>query len=156
LHFHRVRIASPRDFWAGVLFGGFGLFMSIYAAMHYPLGTAVRMGPGYFPTWIGAMVALLGLLEMVRSLRVEGPALSRLRLRPTLFILGASVAYGFLLRPLGLVLATFLIVVASAAGGHEFRWRESLLLAAALAIFSVAVFVYGLGLPFPLWPEALQ
>ena len=53
-------------------------------------------------------------------------------------------------------MATALLVVASAAGGHEFRWREVLPLAAALAVFSLGVFVYGLGLPFPLWPEAMQ
>jgi hypothetical protein len=54
------------------------------------------------------------------------------------------------------VLSTFLIVVVSAAGGHEFRWREVVLLAAALAVFSVGVFVYALGLPFPLWPERFE
>jgi Tripartite tricarboxylate transporter TctB family len=150
-----VRIANPRDFCAGLLFGGFGLFMALYAAMNYKLGTAVRMGPGYFPTWVGAIVALLGLALAISSLRVEGPRLPRLAWRPTLFILGGSVAYGYLLKPLGLVLATILVVLISAAGGHEFRWRETLLLAVALALFALGVFVYGLGLPFPLWPEAL-
>ena len=151
-----MRIASPRDFWAGLLFGAFGLFVAIYAAMHYKYGTAVRMGPGYFPTWIGGIVALLGFALALRSLKIAGPRLAGLALRPTIFILGASIAYGFLLKPLGLVLATAVIVVVSAAGGHEFRWREAVLLAAALAVFSVAVFVYALGLPFPLWPEALE
>jgi putative tricarboxylic transport membrane protein len=148
-----VRIASPRDFWAGLLFGGFGLFMSIYAATHYKLGTAVRMGPGYFPTWVGGIVALCGLALAIGALRVQGPPVPPLYWRPALFVLGASIAYGYLLKPLGLVLATVLIVLVSAAGGHEFRWRETLALAIALALFSLGVFVYGLGLPFPLWPE---
>ena len=150
-----MRIANPRDFCAGLLFGGFGLFMALYAAMNYKLGTAVRMGPGYFPTWVGGIVALLGLALAISSLRVEGPRLPRLQWRPTLFILGGSIAYGYLLKPLGLLLATILVVLISAAGGHEFRWRETLLLAVALALFSLGVFVYGLGLPFPLWPEVL-
>jgi hypothetical protein len=151
-----VRIRSPQDFWSGLLFGGLGLCAALYAAMHYPLGSAIRMGPGYFPTWIGGIVALLGAVLVIRSLRFDGPPRPQLHLRPTLFILGASIAFGYLLKPLGLVLATVLLVVGSAAGGHEFRWREAILLALALAVFSVGVFIYGLGLPFPLWPEAME
>ena len=151
-----MRIRNPTDFWTGLLFGGLGLFVALYAATHYALGTAVRMGPGYFPAWIGALVALLGLILLVRSLRFDGPRLPRLHLRPTSLILVASVAFGYLLKPFGLILATILLVIASAAGGHEFRWREAVLLALALALFSFAVFVYGLGLPFPLWPQFLE
>ena len=147
-------IRNPTDFWTGLLFGGFGLFAAIYAAVHYNLGSAVRMGPGYFPVWVGALVAILGLALLLRSLRLEGPRLPRIRLRPVLFVLGASVAFGYLLKPLGLVLATILLVAVSALGGHEFRWREAVLLAAGLAAFAVAVFVFGLGLPFPLWPSS--
>ena len=151
----RPRIASPQDFWAGVLFGAFGLFAAVYAATEYKIGTAVRMGPGYFPLWVGGIVALLGLVLALRALRIEGPRLPRIEWRPLAFILGGSIAYGYALKPLGLVASTLLLVVISAVGGHEFRWREAILLAAALAVFSILVFVYGLGLPFPLWPEAM-
>lgn len=148
-----MRISNPRDFWAGLAFGGFGLFMAVYAATHYALGTAVRMGPGYFPVWIGGIVALLGLVLALHALRFDGPALPSFHWRPIAFVLVGAIGYGYLLKPLGLVLATMLAVVVTAAGGYEFRLRESLLLAAGLALFSVVVFVYGLGLPFPLWPE---
>ena len=151
-----MRIKSPKDFWAGALFGGLGLFVAVYAALEYQYGTAVRMGPGYFPTWIGAMVAVLGLILVIRSLRLDGPPLPRIALRPTLLILIGAIAFGYLLKPLGLVAATVLAVLVSAFGGHEFRWREATVLALVLAIFSVGVFVYALGLPFPLWPEALE
>ena len=148
-----MRIRNPTDFWTGLAFGGFGLAVSLYATTHYSIGTAIRMGPGYFPMCIGALVALLGLALTLTSLRVEGPRLPRLSLRPIVLILTASIAFGYLLKPLGLIVSTILLVLASAAGGHEFRWRESLALAVGLAIFSIGVFVYGLGLPFPLWPE---
>ena len=151
-----MRIKNPTDFWAGAVFGGFGLFVAVYAATQYRMGSALRMGPGYFPTWIGAMVVVLGLVLMLSALRFDGPPLARLRLRPTVLVLGAAIAFGYLLKPLGLVAATMVLVLIGAAGGHEFRWREVLLLAAALAAFAVGVFVFGLGLPFPLWPEALS
>jgi hypothetical protein len=138
------------------LLGGLGLFAAVYAASHYQLGTALRMGPGYFPTWVGGLLAILGAVLIVHSLRVDGPPRPPVHWRPTLWILAASIAFGYLLKPAGLVLATVLLVVGSAAGGHEFRWREVALLAAGLTVFSVGVFVYGLGLPFPLWPEAMQ
>jgi hypothetical protein len=149
-----MRIRNSTDFWTGLLFGGFGLFAAVYAATHYKLGTAVRMGPGYFPTWVGGLVAILGLIVLLRSLQLDGPRLPRVRVRPILFVLGGSLAFGYVLKPLGLVIATILLVAISALGGQEFRWREVLLLAAGLAAFAVGVFVYGLGLPFPLWPQA--
>jgi hypothetical protein len=151
-----MRIKNPTDFWTGLLFGGFGLFVSLYAATHYQIGSATRMGPGYFPTCIGALVALLGLALLASSLRVPGPRLPRMPLRPVALILASGVAFGYLLKPLGLVAATVVLVMVSALGGHEFRWREVLLLAAVLAVFSIGVFVFGLGLPFPLWPEAWE
>ena len=151
-----IRIANPQDFWAGLGFGGFGLFMSSYAATHYSIGTAVRMGPGYFPTWVGGIVALLGLVLALRSLRSEGPRFSGLPWRPTLLVLVGTVAFGYLMKPLGLVASTAVLVLVAAAGGYEFRLREAALLAIGLAVFSVAVFVYGLGLPFPLWPSFFE
>jgi hypothetical protein len=148
-----MRIKNPTDFWTGLAFGGFGLAVSLYAVTHYNVGTAIRMGPGYFPTAVGALVAVLGVALALTSLRVEGPRLPRLALRPIVLILAASIVFGYLLKPLGLVLSTILLIIVSAAGGHEFRLREVLVLAAGLTVFSIAVFVYALGLPFPLWPE---
>ena len=150
-----MQIRNPTDFWTGLGFGGFGLFVALYAATHYKIGTTLRMGPGYFPAVVGGLVALLGLALVAGSLRLAGPRLPRVEWRPALLILAAGVAFGYLLKPLGLVLATVVLVIASAFGGHEFRWKEAIALAIALAVLSVAIFVYGLGLPFPLWPAFL-
>src|SRR5688572_7249712 len=151
-----MRIRNPTDFWTGLLFGGFGLFVSLYAATNYSIGSAVRMGPGYFPTMIGALVALLGLALAASALRVPGPRLPRIPLRPVALILASGVAFGYLLKPLGLVVATVVLVVVSAFGGQEFRLRGVLGRSAGLAAFAIGVFVYGLGLPFPLWPQAWE
>lgn len=150
-----VRIASPQDFWSGLFFGVLGFFCCAYAATHYNVGTALRMGPGYFPMVVGGMVGVLGLVLFVRSLKLEGPPVPTIYIRPILLVSVATVAYGYLLRPLGLVLSTVIVIIVSALAGHEFKWKEAILLAIALAILSVVVFVYALGLPLQLWPEAL-
>ena len=151
-----MRIRSPKDFWAGLMFIGFGLFFAIWAATFYRLGTSLRMGPAYFPTVLGALLAVIGLVIVLGSLAVEGEKIARFHFRPLLLVLGACVAYGYLVGHAGLIVATAALVVISAMGGHEFNWREVVVLAVALIVFSVLVFVKGLSLPFPLWPAMVQ
>jgi hypothetical protein len=151
-----VRIRSPKDFWAGLMFIGFGLFFALWAATFYRLGTSLRMGPAYFPTVLGALLAVIGLVILFRSLAVKGEKIATLHFRPLSLVLGGCIAYGYLMGPAGLIVATAALVVISAMGGHEFSWREVAILAAALIVLSVLVFVKGLALPFPLWPAMLQ
>jgi putative tricarboxylic transport membrane protein len=151
-----VRIKSPKDFWAGLMFIGFGLFFAIWAATFYRLGTSLRMGPAYFPTVLGALLVVIGLVILVGSLAVKGEKIARFHFRPLLLVLGGCVAFGYLMGPAGLIAATAALVVISAMGGHQFNWREVAILAVALIVFSVLVFVKGLTLPFPLWPAILQ
>lgn len=151
-----MTIKSPKDFWAGLMFIGFGLFAAVWALTHYQMGTAVRMGPAYFPAVLGGMLAVLGLIVMAGSFAVEGPQVPRFSMKPLILITVGCVLYGYLMKPLGLVGATAALVFVSAAGGHEFKWREVAILYVILILFSWAVFVKGLTLPFPMWPEALS
>jgi hypothetical protein len=123
--------------------------------MNYQMGSAVRMGPAYFPAVLGGLLAFLGLAILLMSVTVSGPRVDRFHFRPLLLILLGNVAYGYTMKPLGLVLATGVLVFISAFGGHEFKWKEVALLYVVLIVFSVLVFVKGLTLPFPLWPEVL-
>lgn len=148
-----MKIKSPKNFWAGLMFMGFGLFAAIWAATHYQMGTAVRMGPAYFPVLLGGLLTVLGLFVFVESLVVQGPRVPYIGLRPLILISLACVAYGYLMKPLGLIGATAALVFISALAGHEFKWKEVAVLYIALIVFSVLVFVKGLTLPFPLWPE---
>ena len=150
-----MRITSPRNFWAGLMFLAFGLFFAVWAVTNYQMGTAVRMGPAYFPAVLGGLLTFLGLVVLGMSVVVQGPRVDRFHVRPLLLILAANIAYGYTMKPLGLVLATGVLVFISAFGGHEFKWKEVTLLYVFLIIFSVLVFVKGLTLPFPLWPEFL-
>ena len=151
-----MKIKSPKDFWAGLMFIGFGLFAALWAVFNYQMGSAVRMGPAYFPAVLGGLLAALGATVLLRSLAVEGPKVPTFHFKPLILISGACVAYGYLMKPLGLVGATAALVFIAAFGGHEFKWKEVGILYVFRALFSVLVFVKGLGLPFPLWPQFLE
>jgi hypothetical protein len=119
------------------------------------VGTAVRMGPAYFPIMLGGLLALLGAFVFIASFAIDGPPLPHMNMRPLVLISVACVVYGYVMKPLGLVIATACLVYISAFGGHEFNWKEVTILYVILIIFSVLVFVKGLTLPFPLWPAFL-
>jgi hypothetical protein len=138
------------------MFIGFGLFASVWAVANYQMGTAVRMGPAYFPAVLGGLLAVLGLIVLLQSLSAEGPPIAHMNFRPLILISAACVVYGYLMKPLGLVLATAALVYISALGGHEFKWREVTILYAILIVFSVLVFVKGLTLPFPICPAIME
>jgi hypothetical protein len=196
-----MRITNGKDFWAGLMFVAFGLAF-MWKAQDYAMGTSVRMGPAYFPTMLGGLLAVLGAVVLFRAFvtKVENPLrvfpfklwrvavglvlgvlayytqpvqnanlvweiahslLSGLAVglifagfgeRSLWVILFSVVIFGYVLKPLGLVAATILLVVVSAWGGHEFKWKEVAILSVALAIFSVLSFVKGLGLPMNIWP----
>mgnify|MGYP006345732463 CR=1 FL=1 len=151
-----MAIKSPKDFWAGVMFIAFGGGMGAIALNSYQMGSAVRMGPAYFPSVLGGLLAILGLILLVRSFALRGEKVPQFHFRPLVLILVAVLAFGYFLKPLGLVGATLLLVFISAFGGHEFKWKEVGILYVALFIFSVFVFVKGLTLPFPICPAPLE
>jgi hypothetical protein len=138
------------------MFLAFGLFFAVWAIANYQMGTAVRMGPAYFPTVLGGLLAFLGLVVLAMSVTVAGPKVDKFHFRPLLMILLANIAYGYLMKPLGLVLATAVLVFISAFGGHEFKWKEVTVLYIILIIFSILVFVKGLTLPFPVCPAFME
>ncbi len=150
-----MKIKSPKDFWAGLMFIAFGLFFMI-GAREYELGSAARMGPAYFPTMLGGLIAVIGGIVLFQSLVVKGGRVSAIPLRLLFYITLSLLVFGYLLKPIGLVLALALLIIVSAFAGHEFKLKEVLLLSAILIILSVLVFVKGLGLPFPLWPKFLS
>jgi len=198
-----MKIKSQKDFWSGLMFIGSGLFFAFWAMAFYQMGTAVRMGPAYFPTMLGFLLAVLGAIVLLQSVTAEPEGdqavhtpfnildfviaiavyavliilsqkigfapewsllaatlivvlltvLFRPDAKPLVFVTAATIAYGYFMKPLGLVIATAALVYISALGGHEFKWKEVTILFVILILFSVLVFVKGLTLPFPIWPE---
>ena len=149
-----MKLKKPRDFWSGVMYAAIGIaFAVIVKVNEYPMGTGSRMGPGYFPYVLGIIMALLGIAIIVESFATEGPPVSKFAWKPLIWILGAVVVFGLIAKIAGLALSIVVLVVVSAYGGDEFKIKEAIIASAILAIFSVAVFVYGLKLPFPIWPS---
>ncbi len=145
----RVAIGNPKDFWSGAIFVAVGLAAVVLARAH-PMGTAMRMGPAYFPTMLGGLLALIGLITVLRSLVRAGEPIGRLAYGKVSLVLTSNVLFALLLRRVGLVVSLILLVLTSAYASQRFSWRASLALAIGLAAACAVTFVTLLGLPIPL------
>jgi hypothetical protein len=142
-------IRNPKDFWSGLIFVFFGV-AAVVIARDYPMGTAGRMGPAYFPTILGAILAVIGAIAMLRSLLRPGEAIGKFALKEVFLVLLATVLFGVLLRGAGLAIAIIVLVLVSGYASTKFRFVPFLAVAIGMAVFSVLLFIRGLGLPMPI------
>lgn len=131
----------------GVLFVAIGLFFLIQS-LGLEIGTAFRMGPGYFPMVLSGVLILLGAVILVQAARVEGEPIGLMAWRGMLLILPAPIIFGLTVRGLGFVPAVFITAFVASFASARMTVVMALVLSVLLTIFSVAVFSYGLGLPF--------
>jgi hypothetical protein len=152
-----VRIKNEKDFWSGVMFVAFGLGFAGFA-QQYDMGTAQRMGPAFFPTILGGLLAVLGVIIGLKGLAAEtiDGKIEKFHFASIAWVLGAVVAFGLLLRPAGLIVALLVLVIVSSLGSHEFKARDTAALAIGLCLLVLAVFIYGLGLTIPVWPAFMH
>ena len=144
------RIKSPQDVGAAVVFVGAGL-AGVYFGRDLALGSASRMGPGYFPVILSWIIIGIGIVVGFKGLTIDGPRIEPIQFRPILVIIAAILAFGFLIDTIGLALTAALLTVLAAFARRDVNLWETILLAAGLAVFSVGLFVYGLSQPFPAW-----
>lgn len=142
-------MSNAKDFWAGVLYVLVGL-AAIVLARDYGMGTATKMGPAYFPTVLGGLLALIGVASIFRSFVSKGEPIGKFTIKGTLYVCGSTVLFGVLLRGAGVVVALIVLVLVSAYASIKFRIGAAALLAIGLTVASVLVFVRGLGIPLPL------
>jgi hypothetical protein len=148
-----MKIRSPKDFWAGLFFiGAAAAFIGL--SQRYGMGNMHRMGPALFPTLVGALLGSLGLVMALRAFAIDGPPVPRFHARPIVISLVAIALFGAALAHFGLIAAIAALVLVGAVASRESKPLETIGLAVALIAFSVAVFVWLLGLPIPVWPEA--
>jgi putative tricarboxylic transport membrane protein len=149
----KLQIRNQPDFFSGLFFIVLGVAFSWWATQ-YSLGTSANMGPGYFPLLLGGLLAVLGCFIAAQSVTkvAEEKAIEPMFLRPFILVLGSVALFSTLLIPLGLILATLVLVVASALASHEFAWKYTILSVIVLTGTCYLIFVVGLQLPIPVWP----
>ena len=146
----KVDLVNNKDFLAGLLLlaiGAGGFFM----ALDYPFGSALRMGPGYFPRVLAGILMAFGVFVLIRSILKVEKVKGKWGWKPLAFITIALVAFGWTMEKLGFIPALVVMFILSTLGGHEFRWKEVAILTVVMSAFAVGVFIYGIGLPYPLW-----
>ena len=143
-------IKSPEDFWSGLMFMGFGI-LAVVISFDYPMGSAMRMGPGYFPTAVGSILIVLGAIIAAVSFRCEGDGIEPFAWRPMILLSVAFAFFGWAIDHIGFIPALFVLIIVCAASGKEFKAREVMIMSALLIVGSCALFIWGLGLPFPLF-----
>jgi hypothetical protein len=145
----KLELRNNKDFWAGLVFAGTGA-ATMLIARHYPFGTTLRMGPGYFPRVLGGILVLFGLYVMARGLRINGKIQGNWSVRALIVLPLSMVLFGIMMEYFGFLPALVTLVFGSAAASREFKFIEVLLLTLMLTLLSVALFIWGLGLPYPL------
>jgi len=145
----QLEFRNNRDFWAGVMLIATGA-ASVIIARDYNFGTSLRMGPGYFPSVLGGALVLFGLYLVVAGLRRNDKIDGNWPFRALIVLPLSLVLFGILMEHAGFIPALIVLIFGSAASGSEFKLVEVLLLAIGLTAFCVALFIWGLGLPYPL------
>ncbi|MBB5272211.1 tripartite tricarboxylate transporter TctB family protein [Quisquiliibacterium transsilvanicum] len=149
-----MQIRNHRDLWAGLMFFAFGMIF-VVLSQQYHVGSAAKMGPGYFPLVLGGLLALLGAIIALGSISAANDELKveKVGWRELGLILGSVALFGALLPSFGIVVALVVLIGISALASHDFSLRDTLIAIVVLAVFSYFVFVKGLELQFPLWPK---
>jgi putative tricarboxylic transport membrane protein len=145
-------VHGPRDFY-----GGLALVMlttlALIASAELPGQRGFAFGPGTAPRLFSFVLAALGAAIAIGGVFAEGPPIEKYKIRGPALVIIAILAFAAMIRPIGLVPATFLAFMISILGSTEMRWIESLIVAAAMTAFCILLFVYLLNLPFQLWPR---
>jgi putative tricarboxylic transport membrane protein len=147
-----IRIRNQQDFAAGLLFVAIAAF-ALWIARDYPTGTAVRMSSGYVPRLLCLLLLAIGTFVSLRALAIDGPPITRVRPRPLVLVTAAIVVFASTIQTLGVVIATVLLVLIGGYASPRVRLIEMVAAAVVLALVTIAIFIWGIGLPIPVWPE---
>jgi len=153
----RWRIRNQKDFAAGIIYILAGAGFSL-GALEYRMGDPARMGPGFFPFWIGILLAAVGMATVATAFKADAipERIKKPELGTMAWILGAVILFGLLLQPMGLVFSLVVLILVSSMASHEFSWKGALANTVFLILFSTGVFIKGISLQMPLWPSFLN
>lgn len=151
-----MKLRNHQDFWSGVMFIVLGVLF-IALSKQYQMGTAAKMGPGYFPTVLGGILALLGVMVSIGAFAKSNPEtrLAKVGWRELFLVLLGVGLFAILLPKLGMVVSLWILIFISALASHEFNFKETFLSAIVLSVLAWGVFAKGLELQMAVWPKFL-
>ena len=151
-----MQLRNKQDFWSGIMFVAIGVGFALVAT-NYSMGTAARMGPGYFPFWLGVCLAVLGACVTLGSMskKAEETEVEKFDWKIVIVVIGSVALCGSILDFLGVYISVFLLVFLSSMASHIFNWKVAALNGIFIVLFVWLAFIKGLGLIFPLWPSFL-
>lgn len=140
---------NAKDFWTGLiyLFVGSG---ALIISRDYDMGTAVKMGPAYFPTLLSVLLMVIGIISVLRSFFKSGSPIGVVAWKGLVLIVVSTLLFGMIVRGAGLLLALPLLVIVSASASARFSWKTSLAEAVGITVFCIVIFLKGLGVPLPI------
>ena len=150
----KLKVKSPEDFWSGLIFIGIGI-LAMYLSRDYPMGSALRMGPGYFPTWLGGIMAGFGVIITFLSFKMELQAPEEIpwSFRPWIVLSASLVVFGLLMDYVeaGFVPALVVLIIGCALAHKDVHWFETILVCIFGILSFVGLFIYVIGLPYRLF-----
>lgn len=149
-------MSSTRDRLSGLLFFIIGIGFCIGAATGLKIGTASQMGPGFFPMLVGGLLALFGLIIVAKPGKTSGGGKSGIAWRGLVMIIMATLSFGLFVRDLGFVPTMMLTVLLACFASPDMKPLIAIVIAASVTLFCSVAFIYGLGLPLPLFGPWLQ
>jgi hypothetical protein len=140
---------NAKDFWTGLiyLFVGSG---ALIISRDYGMGTALKMGPAYFPTLLSVLLMVIGIISVLRSFFKSGSPIGVVAWKGLILIVASTLLFGMIVRGAGLLLALPLLVIVSASASARFSWKTSLAEAVGITVFCIVIFLKGLGVPLPI------
>jgi putative tricarboxylic transport membrane protein len=145
-------IRSPRDFWGGLVLIAVGI-LAIWASRDLPGQRGFAFGPGTAPRLFSGLLVGFSAVVALSGLIMDGPRIEKYKVRGPVLVIFAILGFAAMIRPLGMVPASFVTFMVAILGSKEMRVLESFVAAAVMTAFCVLLFVYLLNLPFQLWPR---
>jgi putative tricarboxylic transport membrane protein len=140
---------NAKDFWTGFIYlvvGSGALIIS----RDYDMGTAVKMGPAYFPILLSVLLMIIGIISVLRSFFKSGSPIGVVAWKGLVLIVASTLLFGMIVRGAGLIIALPLLVIVSASASARFSWKTSLAEAVGITVFCIVIFLKGLGVPLPI------
>jgi len=147
---------ASKDLWGGLFLVGTGLAFGLVAWLEYPIGTVLDMGPGMFPMMLGLLLALLGLMILLPALWRVTSMRTDIEWRPLLTIAAGVVAFILTIERFGLAVAVLSLTWLSTLAIDRLSFKQAMALGGTLTLAAMVIFVYGFGVPIPVFTWNLQ